>query len=90
MYKNIFVFFIYNFLFVTEIFSQNIESKDFNLNWKQSAVYVKSGVQVTIPLLDNEIFDENLLPVFSTAFNAESGLLLQGYELVNVKYENII
>lgn len=89
MYKNIFVFFIYYFLFVTEIFSQNIESKDFNLNWKQSAVYVKSGVQVTIPLLDNEIFDENLLPVFSTAFNAESGLLLQGYELVNVKYENI-
>ena len=89
MYKNIFVFFIYYFLFVTEIFSQNIESKDFNLNWKQSAVYVKSGVQVTIPLLDNEIFDENLLPVFSTAFNADSGLLLQGYELVNVKYENI-
>lgn len=89
MYKNIFVFFFYYFFIVTEMFSQNTESKDFNLSWKQSTVYVKSGVQVTIPLLDNEIFDENLLPVFSTAFNAEPGLLLQGYEIANVKYENI-
>ena len=89
MYKNTFVFFLYYFFFVAEILSQNTESKDFNLTWKQSTLYVKSGVQVTIPLLDNEIFDENLLPVFSTAFNAESGRLLQGYQIVNVKYENI-
>ncbi|MDZ7614974.1 MAG: C25 family cysteine peptidase [Flavobacteriaceae bacterium] len=89
MYKNTFVFFLYYFFFIVEIFSQNTESKDFNLTWKQSTLYVKSGVQVTIPLLDNEIFDENLLPVFSTAFNAESGHLLQGYRLANVKYENL-
>ncbi len=71
-------------------FSQKTEIKEFNLIWNDNAKFIlNSGKQITIPLINNQLIDENNLPQFAYIFNANKGAILHNYKLINVKYKTL-
>ncbi|MEN8186827.1 MAG: type IX secretion system sortase PorU [Bacteroidota bacterium] len=77
-------------MFFTFGFSQKTEIKEFNLNWNDDVKFIlNSGKQITIPLINDQLIDENNIPLFTTTFNANKGVILHNYKLNNVKYETL-
>ncbi|MFD1316884.1 type IX secretion system sortase PorU [Namhaeicola litoreus] len=76
---------IFTLLMSCKMIAQNTENNVVNLHWKTTQVVIKSGVQVTIPTLENEIFNENLLPVFSTDIPISDLNQSYTYDFIDIK-----
>ncbi|MGB5264400.1 MAG: hypothetical protein WBN28_12435, partial [Lutimonas sp.] len=68
---------------------QNTDNNVIKLDWKSTKVAIKSGVQVTIPTLENEIFNENLLSIFSTDIPLSDPNESYNYDLANINSQII-
>ena len=88
-YKNYFSILVFVFQ-ITWAFSQNTAIKNFTLDWNDNSVVQGNGNQyITLPLVENNFFDENNIPEFNIAFNVQNGLTVQNYQIKNVKYSNL-
>jgi hypothetical protein len=82
--------FLVLFLIFTNGFSQKTNTKDFELVWDDyTTLNTFKGKSIKIPLVHNNMIDENNLPVYSTTFNAEKNAILHNYRLTNVKFEEL-
>ena len=86
--KCIFIFLL--FLNIPFLYSQNIESKNFTLKWNDnSIVQIGKNQSVSLPLTENNSFDKNNIPTYVTMFNVQKNLLVQEYQIKNVKFSNL-
>ena len=85
-YKNNFsiLFFL---LQITCLFSQNTLIKNFTLKWNDnSVVQINGNNAITLPLVENNFFDDNNIPEYTVSINVGNGLKVQNYQIKNVKY----
>lgn len=68
------------------LFSQNSSVKNFTLKWNDNAtVQISKNQTITLPLIENNFFDQNNIPTYSTTFNVENDLIVQQFQIKNVK-----
>ena len=84
-----FFFTFFTILLFGKMIGQNTDNNVIKLDWKSTKVAIKSGVQVTIPTLENEIFNENLLTVFSTDIPLSNPNESYNYDLTNINSQII-
>ena len=78
------------FFSISLVFSQNTGSKDYILKWKEtSLVSPNNNKQITLPLVENNFFDKNNIPVYSSSFKVPNGQLVQDHQINNVIYSTI-
>ena len=88
-YKNYFSLLIF-VLQITFVFSQNTSVKNFTLEWNDNyIVQTNDNQEITLPLVKNNFFDENNIPVYTASINVQNGLIVQNYQIKNVKYSNL-
>ena len=69
------------------IFSQNIDSKSFTLQWNdQNLIQLSKDKTVYLPLVEDNFFDENKIPTSTHIFNVQSNVIVQEYQIKNVKF----
>ncbi len=85
-----FLSFLALFLIFTSGFSQKANTRDFEILWDDyTSLNTFSGKTIKIPLVRDNLVDENNLPIYSTTFNVEKNAILHNYSLTNVKFENL-
>jgi len=83
--KYIFVFLL--FVNITFIYSQIVDSKNITLKWNDNTiVQIGKNQSVSLPLVENNYFDQNNIPTYYTKFNVQKNVLVQGYQIKNVKF----
>lgn len=66
--------------------AQNREIKNFTLKWEDNAtVQISKNQSITLPLVENNFFNENNIPTYTTTFNVENNFIVQQYQIKNVK-----
>ena len=69
------------------IFSQNIDSKSFTLQWNdQSLIQLGKDKTAYLPLVEGNFFNENKIPTSTHIFNVQSNAIVQEYQIKNVKF----
>ena len=87
--KNNISFFIF-ILSISFIYSQNSHNKSFTLKWNdKSAIQISNNQSVTLPLVENNFFNANNIPTYTTSFNVQKNVLVQAYQIKNVKFSNV-
>jgi len=85
--------YIYLFIFILSIpfiYSQNSQSKVFTLKWNdKSVVQISNNQSISLPLIDTNLFNTNNIPTYTTSFNVQKNILVQDYQIKNVKFSNI-
>ncbi|MCF6296952.1 MAG: type IX secretion system sortase PorU [Flavobacteriaceae bacterium] len=75
---------------VSFLISQNIEKKDYTLKWNDNSVIsVNKDNSITLPLVINNFFDQNNIPIYTTSFNVKKNLIVHSYQIKNVKFLNL-
>ncbi|MCK5677488.1 MAG: hypothetical protein KAH72_03335, partial [Flavobacteriaceae bacterium] len=70
--------------------SQNVETKNFSLKWNDnSSIQVNKNNTITLPLVEDNFFNQYNVPTYSTTFNVQNNLLVQDYQIKNVKLSNL-
>ena len=78
------------FLNISILSSQNIESKIITLKWNDnSIIQIGKNQSVSIPVVENNFIDQNSVPAFTTIFNVQKNVLVQEYQIKNVKFSNL-
>ena len=78
------------FLQITFLVSQNVETKNFSLKWNDnSSIQVNKNNTITLPLVEDNFFNQYNVPTYSTTFNVQNNLLVQDYQIKNVKLSNL-
>jgi hypothetical protein len=78
------------FLNISILSSQNIESKIITLKWNDnSIIQIGKNQSVLIPIVENNFIDQNNVPTFTTIFNVQKNVLVQEYQIKNVKFSNL-
>ena len=69
-------------------YSQNSISEKIDLKWIDNASIVTSkNNKLQIPLVENQIIDENQLPTFTKSWKVDNGYVIDSYEIKNVQYQ---
>ena len=85
-YISFFVF-MFSILF---IYSQNNESKSFILKWNDNTiVQINDNHSISLPLVENNYFNPSNIPTYITSFNVQKNILVQDYQIKNVKFSNL-
>jgi hypothetical protein len=81
-----YIFLLFLFGPISILTSQNSSSKSFILNWNDnSPVQISKNQTITLPLVENNFFDAYNIPTYSTSFNVENNLIVQQFQIKNVK-----
>ncbi|MCK4563013.1 MAG: hypothetical protein KAT78_08910, partial [Flavobacteriaceae bacterium] len=72
------------------IYSQNNESKSFILKWNDNTiVQINDNHSISLPLVENNYFNPSNIPTYITSFNVQKNILVQDYQIKNVKFSNL-
>ena len=83
--KYLFIFFF--LINISFLKSQNIESKNYVLKWNDnSIVQLHKNQTITLPLVENNLFNQYNIPTYTTSFNVQKNVILQDYQIKNVKF----
>ena len=79
---------IYLLLLTSSLLSaQNIESKNYILKWNDnSTIQLNKNQTITLPLVENNLFNQNKIPTYTNIFNVQKNVLVQEYQIKNVKF----
>ena len=89
LFKRYFPILIF-FLQITFLVSQNVETKNISLKWNDnSSIQVNKNNTITLPLVEDNFFNQYNLPTYSTTFNVQNNLIVQDYQIKNVKLSNL-
>ncbi|VAW13535.1 FIG00650697: hypothetical protein, partial [hydrothermal vent metagenome] len=82
-----YIFVILLFVNITFLYSQIVESKNITLKWNDNTIIqIGKNQSVSLPLVENNYFDQNNIPTYYTKFNVQKNVLVQGYQIKNVKF----
>ena len=77
-------------LFITINYSQNSESKLFTLKWNDNTtIQINKNQSITIPIVESNFFNAKNIPTYTTNFNVQKNVLVQDYQIKNVKFSNV-
>ena len=71
-------------------FSQQTETKSFQLKWQSNVAFkVSKDKSIQLDLVLNNVVDENLNPSYSNSWKVEFNSALDNYRITNVVYESL-
>jgi len=87
MFLKKYISFLILILQISFLFAQNTESKNFILKWNDnSLIQVNKNQTISLPLVENNFFDQFNIPTYTTTFNVQKNILVQEYQIKNVKF----
>jgi len=90
MFKRFLLFLIFTLSWVLITNAQKTFKKDFNLEWQSSQkVLLNKSLQYNIPLVKNNVINENLIPTFSKTWPSESSSKITSFSITNISYKPI-
>lgn len=90
MYHKKYIFSFLLLIYTLAFTAQNIDSKNYTLKWndKTTIKLVKNQV-FTLPVVENNYVNEYNVPTYSTSFNVQKNVLVQAYQIKNVKFSTV-
>ncbi len=83
------IFFLFFLSFFVFNQAQNKE-KHLLLNWNDSkTIYTSNGDKITIPIVENNFFDENFIPTYYRKWKVNNNLKIAHFKVTNVTYKNV-
>ncbi len=77
-------------LTITQVVFSQQRNKIFHLEWKHnSKISIKNEKPIIVPLLKNQLFDENFLPIYNSKWKVSPNLQIANYTLTNVVFKNL-
>ncbi len=77
-------------LFTVSSHGQVSGSQSFVLEWEQAQLRSdRYGIDVRVPVVRNQGFDDRALPVYSSSFNVQNKGIVLDYQIINVKFSSI-
>ena len=71
-------------------YAQISESKTFTLSWNdESHIQISKEESIVLPLVEGNFFDENNIPTSTHVFNVQNNVIVQQYQIKNVKFSPI-
>jgi len=71
-------------------YAQFSESKTFTLSWNdESHIQISKEESIVLPLVEGNFFDENNIPTSTHLFNVQNNVIVQQYQIKNVKFSPI-
>lgn len=81
-------FFLFVIILFTNSYSQNSVSEKIILKWNENNEVITSKKnKITVPSIENQSIDTDLLPEFTKSWIVSLGYLIDSYNITNVKYE---
>ncbi|MCK5872235.1 MAG: hypothetical protein KAG26_05370, partial [Methylococcales bacterium] len=84
-------FLIFLFIFVvSSLVAQNSTTERVELKWEQEkAIATSSNTSISVPFLQGQSLDANLLPVFFKSWDVQNGQEVGSYSISNIQYKTI-
>jgi len=90
MFKRNLLFLVFTLGWVLLISAQKTFKKDFNLEWQSpQKVLLNKSLQYNLPLVKNNVINENLIPTFSKTWPSESSSKITSFSITNISYKPI-
>jgi len=71
-------------------FAQQNYKKDFKLIWTSPQnILLNNDKQITIPLVENNLLNENLIPTYTSTWQNNSNSKIASFSLSNIKYSSL-
>ncbi len=90
MFLKKYILFLIFIIHFSIILGQNVESKFFTLKWNDSyLIQISKNQSISLPLVENNFFNEFNVPTYSTTFNVQKNVIVQNYQIKNVKFSSL-
>ena len=90
MFYKKYLFFFFLLIKISFLEAQNVESKSYTLKWNDnSTIQLNKNQTITLPLVENNLFNQYNIPTYTNIFNVQKNVLVQEYQIKNVKFSDL-